>query len=86
MAKASTTGWSTRRLAAELLARTIPNAALDYQAQWPAIRRAHYGTAFSIARRLAGLLTVPGFLTTFGPVGMRSRFLMTIAFGSWATW
>ena len=27
----------------------------------------------------AGLLTVPGFLTTFGPVGMRSQFLMTIA-------
>ena len=41
--------------------------------------RANYGLAFSIARRLAGLLTVPGFLTTFGPVGMRSRFLMTIA-------
>jgi len=72
-------GLETGRLAAELLARTIPNAALDYQAQWPAILRAHYGTAFSIARRLAGLLTVPGFLTTFGPVGMRSRFLMTIA-------
>jgi len=72
-------GLETGRLAAELLARTIPNSALDYQAQWPSILRHHYGTAFSIARRLAGLLTVPGFLTTFGPVGMRSRFLMTIA-------
>jgi len=72
-------GLETGRLAAQVLARTIPNAALDYQAQWPSILRYHYGTAFSIARRLAGLLTLPGFLTTFGPVGMRSRVLMTIA-------
>jgi geranylgeranyl reductase family protein len=72
-------GLETGRLAAELLARTVPNDAMDYQGQWPSILRHHYGTAFSIARRLAGLLTVPGFLTTFGPVGMRSRFLMTIA-------
>ena len=72
-------GLETGRLAAQLMARTVPNAALDYQGQWPSILRHHYGTAFSIARRLAGLLTVPGFLTTFGPVGMRSRFLMTIA-------
>ena len=47
--------------------------------RWPSILREKYGLAFSIARRLAGLLTVPGFLTTFGPVGMRSQFLMTIA-------
>ena len=72
-------GLETGRLAAEVLARTIPNSAMDYQAQWPSILRYHYGTAFSIARRLAGLLTLPGFLTTFGPVGMRSRVLMTIA-------
>ena len=38
-----------------------------------------YGTAFSIARRLAGLLTVPRLLPTLGPVGMRSRGLMTVA-------
>ena len=29
--------------------------------------------------RLAGLLTVPGLLPTAGPVGMRSRALMTVA-------
>lgn len=72
-------GLETGRLAAHVLAQTIPNPLLDYQVQWPGILRDHYGTAFSIARRLAGLLTVPGFLPTFGPVGMRSRFLMTIA-------
>ena len=41
--------------------------------------RRHYGEAFSIARRLAGLLTVPRFLPAAGPVGMRSRALMTVA-------
>ncbi len=46
---------------------------------WPATLRAEYGEAFSIARRLAGLLTVPGLLPAAGPVGMRSRGLMTVA-------
>jgi hypothetical protein len=41
--------------------------------------RTHYGEAFSIARRLAGLLTLPRFLPAAGPVGMRSRGLMTVA-------
>ena len=68
-------GLETGRLAAELLVSTTNN----YSTVWPTILREHYGLAFSIARRLAGLLTVPGFLTTFGPVGMRSQFLMTIA-------
>ena len=36
--------------------------------------------AFSIARRLAGLLTVPHLLPTLGPVGMRSTTLMKVAF------
>ncbi len=72
-------GLETGHLAAQLFASTIPNSGMDYSKRWPAILRANYGLAFSIARRLAGLLTVPGFLTTFGPVGMRSRFLMTIA-------
>lgn len=51
----------------------------DWTAAWPAELRRHYGEAFSIARRLAGLLTVPRFLPAAGPVGMRSRALMTVA-------
>jgi geranylgeranyl reductase family protein len=51
----------------------------DWSEAWPAILRRHYGEAFSIARRLAGLLTVPRLLPAAGPVGMRSRALMTVA-------
>ena len=51
----------------------------DLAAAWPATLRRHYGEAFSIARRLAGLLTVPRLLPAAGPVGMRSRALMTVA-------
>ncbi len=51
----------------------------DWSTAWPATLRRHYGEAFSIARRLAGLLTVPRFLPAAGPVGMRSRSLMTVA-------
>ncbi|WP_040337328.1 geranylgeranyl reductase family protein [Candidatus Blastococcus massiliensis] len=51
----------------------------DWSAAWPATLRRHYGEAFSIARRLAGLLTLPRLLPAAGPVGMRSRPLMTVA-------
>ncbi|TFI45599.1 geranylgeranyl reductase family protein [Rhodococcus sp. 1R11] len=51
----------------------------DLTDAWPALLREHYGQAFSIARRLAGLLTVPRFLPAAGPVGMRSRALMKVA-------
>ncbi|MGY1815431.1 geranylgeranyl reductase family protein [Blastococcus sp. SYSU D00820] len=51
----------------------------DWSAAWPATLRRHYGEAFSIARRLAGLLTLPRLLPAAGPVGMRSRGLMTVA-------
>jgi flavin-dependent dehydrogenase len=51
----------------------------DWTQSWPATLRRHYGEAFSIARRLAGLLTVPRFLPAAGPVGMRSHALMTVA-------
>jgi flavin-dependent dehydrogenase len=51
----------------------------DWSGAWPATLRRHYGEAFSIARRLAGLLTVPRLLPAAGPVGMRSRVLMTVA-------
>ena len=51
----------------------------DWSQAWPATLRRNYGAAFSIARRLAGLLTVPRLLPAAGPVGMRSRLLMTLA-------
>ncbi|QXG75022.1 geranylgeranyl reductase family protein [Modestobacter sp. L9-4] len=51
----------------------------DWSQAWPAALRRHYGEAFSIARRLAGLLTVPRLLPAAGPVGMRSKVLMTVA-------
>ncbi|WP_315901297.1 geranylgeranyl reductase family protein [Rhodococcus sp. BP22] len=51
----------------------------DLSEAWPALLREHYGQAFSIARRLAGLLTVPRFLPATGPIGMRSTALMKIA-------
>jgi geranylgeranyl reductase family protein len=51
----------------------------DLSVVWPALLRDHYGEAFSIARRLAGLVTVPGVLRTLGPAGMRSDWLMTLA-------
>ena len=39
----------------------------------------HYARGFSVARRLALLLTLPRFLPLTGPVAMRSTFLMNIA-------
>lgn len=72
-------GLETGHLAAQLLADTVPNVSLDYSRQWAPLLRQRYGSAFSIARRLAGYLTVPGLLPTLGPVGMRSRLLMTVA-------
>lgn len=38
---------------------------------WPAHLREHYGDAFSLARRLAMLLTMPGLLSAIGPIGLR---------------
>ena len=71
-------GLETGRFVAELMAER-PGDDLDLAAVWPGLLREHYGEAFSIARRLAGLVTVPRLLPTFGPVGMRSEFLMTLA-------
>lgn len=67
-------GLETGRLGAELLVLGDPLGT-----SWPDLLKSHYGPAFSIARRLAGLLTVPHLLPTAGPVGMRSHRLMTIA-------
>ena len=51
----------------------------DLSTVWPELLRAQYGEAFSIARRLAGLVTLPGLLRMLGPAGMRSDWLMTLA-------
>ena len=67
-------GLETGRLVADLILGSD-----DLSAAWPALLRQHYGEAFSIARRLAALITVPGLLPAAGPVGMRSRALMTLA-------
>ncbi|AYJ50995.1 geranylgeranyl reductase family protein [Rhodococcus sp. P1Y] len=61
------------RMIADMLDET------DLTDAWPTLLREHYGQAFSIARRLAALLTVPRFLPASGPIGMRSRALMTVA-------
>jgi geranylgeranyl reductase family protein len=62
------------RLVAELLADDA-----DLPTAWPATLTHHYGESFSIARRLAGLVTVPRVLAALGPAGMRSDWLMTLA-------
>jgi len=61
------------RLLAELLGSE------DLTELWPQTLREHYGRAFSTARRLAGLLTVPRFLPSTGPIAMRSRAMMSVA-------
>lgn len=66
-------GLETGRLAAELLGSG------DYSQAWPAVLQEHYAHGFSIARRLALLLTLPRFLPVSGPVAVRSSFLMNIA-------
>lgn len=67
-------GLETGRLAAELL-----SVEKNFAEVWPQLLRDQYGYAFSIARRLAGYLTIPGLLPTLGPIGMRSRSLMKVA-------
>jgi menaquinone-9 beta-reductase len=67
-------GLESGRLVAEVMAEHT-----DLAAVWPALLRDHYGESFSIARRLAGLVTVPRLLPTLGPAGMRSDWLMTLA-------
>ena len=62
------------RFVADLLAEKA-----DLATAWPDLLREHYGESFSIARRLAGLVTVPRLLPTLGPVGMRTDWLMTLA-------
>ncbi|MGN0065745.1 MAG: geranylgeranyl reductase family protein [Nocardioides sp.] len=67
-------GLETGRLVADMMAsqESLGEA-------WRATLVEHYGEAFSIARRLAGIATVPKVVATLGPPGMRSDFLMTLA-------
>src|SRR4029079_9301302 len=51
-------GLETGRLVAEMMGER-PGDDLDLTQAWPALLREHYGESFSIARRLAGLVTVP---------------------------
>ena len=71
-------GLETGRLAAELFA---DGAAIDddISQAWVSELTTRYAPAFSGARRMAALLTAPELLMRAGPVGMRSRSLMTVA-------
>lgn len=69
-------GLETGRMVVELL-DSVQAGGLG--TAWPELLREHYGESFSIARRLAGLVTVPRLLPTLGPAGMRSDWLMTLA-------
>ncbi|ORW13551.1 oxidoreductase [Mycobacterium lacus] len=66
-------GLETGRLAVELL------DSRDLARLWPSLLADHYGRGFSIARRLALLLTFQRFLPATGPLAMRSAALMRIA-------
>jgi len=68
-------GLETGRIAAEFL----QDSSSDITALWPDLLRANYGSAFSAARRIAGILSSPELLRVAGPIGMRSRWLMEIA-------
>lgn len=46
---------------------------------WRSTLVEHYGEAFSIARRLAGIATQPRVVAALGPAGMRSDWLMSLA-------
>ncbi|PID53364.1 MAG: FAD-linked oxidoreductase [Micrococcales bacterium] len=71
-------GMETGRLVADLLAARPPHA--DISDDWRETLSGHYGDSFAVARRLATLLTVPGLVPAFGPLGMRSHWLMKLAF------
>jgi geranylgeranyl reductase family protein len=66
-------GLETGRLAVEML------GCRDLTRAWPAVLKEHYARGFSVARRLALLLTFPRFLPATGPLAMRSTALMGIA-------
>lgn len=66
-------GLETGRLAVELLGYGEKSPA------WRTTLQHHYSRSFSVARRLALLLTFPRFLPATGPLAMRSSVLMNVA-------
>ncbi len=70
-------GLEGARLLVDLL--TARGLGADLTRAWPLLLSTHYGPSFALARRLAGLLTLPRFLPAAGPVGMSSQALMTAA-------
>ena len=66
-------GLETGHMAAMLLDES------DFTLAWPDALRTAYADTFSIARRLGALLTYDWFLPRFGPIGMRSEAIMSIA-------
>lgn len=74
-------GMESARLAVDLIVATAgaPDGLVN---SWPAALREHYGEGFSLARRLAKLLTIPQFLPTVGPVTIGAPYgssLMSVA-------
>lgn len=67
-------GLETGRLVAEHIA-----SGTGLGEAWRSTLVQHYGEAFSIARRLAGVATQPKVVAALGPAGMRSDWLMTLA-------
>jgi menaquinone-9 beta-reductase len=72
-------GLETGRLAAEMLEMLGSGDLADLSRAWPHTLQTRYGRGFSVARRLALLLTFPRFLPASGPIAMRSTALMSIA-------
>jgi geranylgeranyl reductase family protein len=70
-------GLETGRLVAEVLAEA--GEGQDLTERWRSLLVEHYGEAFSVARRLAGIATRPQVVAALGPAGMRSEWLMTLA-------
>lgn len=67
-------GLETGRLVAEHIA-----SGTGLGQAWRSTLVEHYGEAFSIARRLAGVATQPKVVAALGPAGMRSDWLMSLA-------
>ncbi|WP_280270896.1 geranylgeranyl reductase family protein [Nocardia wallacei] len=65
-------GLESGRMLADVLADP------DLSRAWPALLTAEYGTAFSIARRLADVATRPHAIGVGGPIAMRSPMMLRL--------